>query len=158
MRLKNKKYSIEYSFVNGYKSFRTSGHDSGITIFIKKRLFGFLWWVLVKDEDGLPVTYNHDYNAEAFMNGVIQYRDQIHREYKIENNQTITTSVRPMTDEDAYERISNYVEKSTGERPDVACVKRAWEFDGKEYCLEAAKYASLWHQIYMSGGKKIWET
>ena len=152
MNCKRRLYFKTYR-VGRYKAIRTSGHDSGITIYVKKRFLGFLWWIFIKDANGCPVCYNHDYNAEAFMKGVIKYDDMLHYIHKGEGKR----DVRPMTDEDAWVRISEKVEEIVGDAPEIECVQRAWEFDGKQYCLEAAKYAALWHRIYKERGTRIWE-
>lgn len=153
--MERKFYPTTYKYINGYKSCHTSGHDSGVIIFIKKRLFGFLWWVYVKDRDGNPITYNHSYNAEAFMQGKIRYYDHIKHEYRTDSVPGVR-SVRKMTDEDAWEDICDRVEAKCGSRPDIECARRAWEFDGKNYIHLATIYASLWHSIYKQNGKKLW--
>jgi len=131
-------------------------HDAGVVIFIKKRLFGFLWWVHVKDMFGNPITYNNSYNAQAFMEGKIGYYDHIKYEYRTDGIKAGVKSVSRMTDEDAWEKICDAVEDKYGTRPDIECAKRAWEFDGKNYVHVAVIYASLWHSIHEQGGKKLW--
>jgi len=151
--MERKIYPVKYKYLNGYKACYTSGHDSGVVIFIKKRLFGLLWWVLVKDRFGNPITYNHDYNAKAFMEGKIGYYDHIkyiHGRY--EGDPVVTRK----TEEDVWEEISHRVENNVGSKPDIECVKRAWEFDGKNYVYSATEYATMWHNIYKQGGKKLW--
>ncbi len=153
--MKRKIYPTTYSYINGYKACKTSGHDSGVVIFIKKRLFGFLWWVFVRDKDGNPITYNHSYNAEAFMNEKFGYYDHIKYESRTDGVAGVK-SVSKMTEEDALKTICDRVEDKYGTRPDIECARRAWEFDGKNYIHLAVIYASLWHSIYEQGGKKIW--
>lgn len=151
-------YPIKTGKINRYKYISTSGHDSGVTIFIKKRLFGFLWWVFVKDRNNCPITYNHFYAAEAFMQGRIKYYDMLHQICDwSDGGYPAKITVVPMTDELACEKINDYVERSMGERAELACVQKAWELDRKRYCHVAADYAILWHQIYKELGKKSWE-
>ncbi len=151
-------YPIRIGRCGKYKYFSTSGHDTGVTIFIKKRLLGFLWWVFVKDMNGCPITYNKFDAASAFMNGDIKYNDMLSYSYSIiSGEKQIKTTVRPMTDEIAWNDISKRIETKTGEIPELDCVKKAWEFDGRRYIHVATEYALLWHYIFKSNGKKLWQ-
>lgn len=153
--MERKIYPTTYDYVNGYKSCSTSGHDSGIVIFIKKRFLGFLWWVYVKNRFGEPITYNHSYNAKAFMEGKIGYYDHIKYEH---TKYGVDPIVSRKTREDAWEEISKSVEITHGTKPDIECVKKSWEFDGENYVHVAKEYASLWHSIYEQNGTKLWNT
>lgn len=151
MICQRKLYPIEIGRCGKYRYKKTSGHDTGVTIYIQKRFLGFLWWIFVKDKDGCPIAYNHLYIAKAFMNGIIKYYDMLH--YRYDN---FETSVVPMTDELAYEEISKRIERVTGDKPELECAKKAWELDGKQYIHVAQEYASLWFYIFKNNGKKLW--
>jgi len=155
MICQRKIYPIEIGRCGKYKYKKTSGHDTGVTIYIQKRFLGFLWWIFVKDRDGCPISYNHFYVAKAFMDGKIKYYDMLHYVHSWIENQP-KTYVIPMTDELAWEEISNRVERESGEKLELECSKKAWELDGKQYIHVAQKYASLWQHIFKLNGKKLW--
>lgn len=152
----NKKYySSESGKVKKYKYSKTSDFDGGVTIFIRKRLFGFLWWILIRDTNRNPISFNHINHAQAFMNGTIKYDYVIDSEHKFVGNETIEI-VHAMTDERAKNKIIKSIQEETGETIDPDCARAAWQLDGKLYIYRAINYAKLWNYIYKSNGKKLW--
>ena len=152
---KRKLYSIEIGRCGKYKYKKTSGYEGGVVIFIKKRLFGFLWWVFVKDVNGCPIIYNHFNLAQAFMEDKIGYYDQVSQFHYLENGNVIK-DIRPRTDEVACHEIIERIKDKTGEVIEQACAQKAWEFDGRQFIHVAVDYAMLWHQIFKANGKKLW--
>jgi hypothetical protein len=149
-------YSATFGRVGRYKFVRTSDFDGAISIFIYKRLFGFLWWVFVKDKFNLPICFNKMYHAEAFMNDKIKYDDRVDEEYKWVGDICLTT-VHVLTDEKAKDRIVQKIFDKSGEVIDPDIAKAAWILDGKQYIHRAVDYADLWNTIYKFNGKKLWK-
>lgn len=141
--------------VKNYKYFNTSQFDGAVTIYIKKRLFGCLWWIFVKDSTGMPVSFNKMPDAEAFMNGIIKYEDVVHHEYSFENGKQ-HTKVQPMTDNVAANEICKRIYSRTGETVPFDCAKGAWILSGRQYIHLAQDYAELWNEIYKFKEKKSW--
>lgn len=149
----------QYHFKSGrfksYKYIETSGFESGITIYIKKRFIGFLWWTLVKDINGAPVCFNKISHAKEFMSGNVGYGDIIDYEFEYIEGKAVER-LYSMTDERAKNKIVNTILKETGEEIDPDCAVAAWELEGKRYLHRAINFAKLWNYIYKINGKKLW--
>lgn len=152
-----KKHSSTTGKLNGYKFIKTANFEGGVTIFIKKRLFGFLWWIFVKDLHGNPITFNKIAQAKALMSGIIKYDHVIDIEYTLPDGSYVSEGIiYPMTDERAANRICKNIHNSTGETVPFDCAKAAWILDGRQYVHRAVDYAKLWNTIYKFNGKKLW--
>ena len=150
-----RKYSYQEGRIGKYKYIRTSNFDGAITIYIKKRLFGFLWWAFMKDKFGSPMCFNRQNQAEAFMKGILKYEYRCISEYAFVGDKTIET-VYLLTDERAKDKIVQIIFDRTGEVIDPDCAMAAWVLDGKKYIHRAIDYAQLWNYIYKSNGNKLW--
>jgi hypothetical protein len=144
--------------VGKYKGVKTSDFGGGVSIFVKKRFLGFLWWIFVKDEFGNPVHFNKKYEANTFMRGVIKYDEDLLRVNldmgKLKKNDDMDCVVK--THGDAYFNLTRTFYLKHGEYPEIECVKRAWHFMGGFYEYQALSVIELWHSIYKQTGKKIW--
>lgn len=58
------------------KKHRTISHDGGVVFFVSKRHLLILRRY-VTDENNLPITFNKEYQADAFIRGDIKYRDYL---------------------------------------------------------------------------------
>lgn len=67
-----------------FKTIRSVGHGGSILIFVKKRVvrkvrLGLIplvyRWEFVLGKDGLPVVFNHQEQADLFVEGKIKYRE-----------------------------------------------------------------------------------
>ncbi len=154
--ISKRKYSCTEGHIGRYRYSRTSNFDGAVTIYIKKRFLGFLWFVFIKDRFGSPICFNKQNQAESFMRGEIKYEERIDSEYKLVDEKMIET-VFPMTDERAANKICNIIYDKTGETVPYNCAKEAWSLEGRQYIHRAVDVAELWNQIYKSNGKKSWE-
>lgn len=150
-----RRYKTTFGRVGRYKFVKTSQFCGAVNIYVKKRLFGFLWWVFVKDFAGSPICFNKMYHAEAFMSGKIKYDDNVDIEYKWIGDKRLDI-VHVLTDERAKDRIVQRIFDKTGEVIDPDIAKAAWILDGKQYIHRAVDYAELWYTIYKFNGKKLW--
>ena len=156
MTNKRKVYNATFGNICQYRYINTSNADGATIIYIKKRLFGFLWWIFVKDINGCPISYNKMYDAIAFMESRIGYYDHLHHTYNYDVNDQLVTSVHIMTDDVACAELTKKYKEKYGEEPEPDCVLQAWIFDNREFIHIALKYLELWMDIYKCNNKKLW--
>lgn len=152
-------YPVIKKRIGKFKTYSSSGFEGGVSIFVKKRLLGFLWWVFVKEINGIPVTFNHKESATAFCEGVIGYYDNtvvIYDSKKQHVGVDIKKIVRRMSDLDAAKSICDSIGVPHSE-DNIDCAARAWKYEGKKHTHKAVVFAKLWLQIFSNNGKKLWK-
>ena len=154
--LQRKKYIPKIFKLKRYKAIKTANYNGGVTIFIKKRFLGFLWWIYKKDIFGNPITFNKEYEAKAFMNGIINYYEQLHSD-RFDYKTWEGIEPRKKTHQDAYDQISLRIEQESGQKPELDCVIKSFDIEGGHYIHSATGIASTLHYIYLNTGKKLWE-
>lgn len=58
-----------------YRKIKSAGHEGDVTIFLKKRFLFFFWRYEMSPFVKSPMVFNHEYHADAYISGVIEYRE-----------------------------------------------------------------------------------